>query len=94
MIFILNKTFLTRPPNVVISALSVLNLSAFKVLMRSDRRSDLSSQHSEALMTNLPSLSDASTVSSSISVGTGLVSAIRDVWRLSSFTCCISTGGD
>ena len=88
---VMNKTFFTRPPSVVISAFSVLNLRAFKVLIRSGKRSVLSSQHSEALITNLPSSSDVSTVSSSISVGTGLDSAIRDVCRLSSLTCCITS---
>ncbi|KAI7997538.1 hypothetical protein LOK49_LG10G02970 [Camellia lanceoleosa] len=63
--------------------------------MRSSKRSNLFSQHNEALIRNLPSSSsDASTVSSSTSVGIRLVSAIREVWRLNSFTCCITSASN
>ena len=91
-----NSTFLTRPPRVVISALRVLKRKDFSVLMRSGRRSERSSQQREAFITNLAPLiiisSEASsTVSSSMSVGIGLVSAINDVCRFSSFTCCITS---
>lgn len=92
-----NKTFLTRPPRVVISALRVLKRKDLSVLMRSGRRSERSSQQREAFMTNLAPLivvisSEASsTVSSSTSVGIGLVSAINEVCRFSSFTCCITS---
>lgn len=91
---VMNKTFLTRPPRVVISAFSVLKRNAFKVFIRSGKRSDLSSQQIEALITNLPSSSDVSTVSSSISVGTGLVSAIKEVWRFSSLTCWMTSASN
>lgn len=92
---VINNTFFTRPPSVVISAFNVLKRNALSVLMRSGNRSDRSSQHSEALITNLPSSSDASsTISSSISVGTGLVSAITEVCRFSSFTCCITSASN
>uniref|UniRef100_A0A2P2Q426 Uncharacterized protein n=1 Tax=Rhizophora mucronata TaxID=61149 RepID=A0A2P2Q426_RHIMU len=63
--------------------------------MSSGKRSDLSSQHSEALITNLPSSSsDASTVSSSISVGIVLVSAIKEVCPFSSLTCWITSASN
>ena len=90
---VINNTFFTRPPSVVISAFRVLNRRDFRVLMICGRRSDLSSQQSEAFITNLPSSSDASTStdSSSSSVGTGLTSAINVVWRFSSFTCWITS---
>lgn len=93
---VMNKTFFTRPPRVVISALRVLRWRDLRVLMICGRRSDLSSQQSEALITNFPSSSDASTStdSSSSSVGTGLTSAINVVCRFSSFTCWITSASN
>nr|GMD80429.1 hypothetical protein Iba_chr13eCG1780 [Ipomoea batatas] len=75
----MKRTFLTRPPTVVISALRVLSLRAFSALIRSGNRSDLSSQHNEALIITFPSSSAAlSTVNSSTSVGIWVVSEIID----------------
>nr|GMD19714.1 hypothetical protein Iba_chr07eCG10920 [Ipomoea batatas] len=78
---VMNRTFLMRPPRVVISALNAFSRRPFRVLMRSGKRSDRSSQHSVALINNLllpTSPETLSTVSSSVSVGTGVVSAITD----------------
>nr|GMD15269.1 hypothetical protein Iba_chr07bCG14430 [Ipomoea batatas] len=77
----MNSTFLMRPPRVVISARSAFSRRPFRVLMRSGKRSDRSSQHSVALINSLllpTSPETLSTVSSSVSVGTGVVSAITD----------------
>lgn len=92
----MNNTFLTRPPSVVISAFKVLKWRDFRVLMICGKRSDLSSQQNEALITDFPSSSDASTStdSSSSSVGSRLTSAINVVCRFSSFTCWITSASN
>jgi hypothetical protein len=88
-----NSTFLTRPPRVVISALSARRRSALSARMRSGRRSARSSQQSEARTKRRPSSSlDTSTVSSSDSVGSRHASSvISDVCRFSSLTCWITS---
>lgn len=92
---VMNSTFLIRPPRVVISALSAFSRSPFKLLMSSGKRSDRSSQHNVALINSFPTSPETlSTVSSSISVGTGVVSAITDVCLFSSFTCCITSASN
>ena len=84
-------TFLTRPPRVAISALTGRSLRAFKALMMSEKRSGLSSQQSETLTKFPPSSSAESTVNSSVSVGTGVSSAISVVCLFSSLTWWITS---
>lgn len=82
------RTFLILPPNVAISALTVFRLSDLSVSIKSDRRSDRSSQHSDAFIINSPSPENSlvSTLTSSVSQGRISSSGISEVCRFNSFT--------